>query len=201
MQGLPADPLFGATVLERADSFEDKQQIAEFDLKGDWAGMLGFAETLEKRDPKRPDWAVVAGYSQLRAGNYRKAIEVLSRVTDTNPEDIGAWNLLGESQRLVGQPERAVQTLDRASAIGRTSFQTFFLLGQAYRDSRETIRAIAAYKESASLESKFARTWFELGLLYVKTGDRLQAQAAQSQLRVLDPDLAKQLAARIEAGK
>jgi tetratricopeptide (TPR) repeat protein len=193
--------LFGSTILERADSFEDKQQIAQFDQKGDWAGMLSFAETLEKRDPKRPDWAVVAGYSQLRAGNYRKAIEVLSRVTDANPEDIGAWDLLGESQRLVGQPERAVQTLDRASAIGRTSFQTFFLLGQAYRDSGELHKAIDAYKESARIESKFVRTWFELGLIYVKIGDRVQAQAAQSQLRVLDPDLAKQLAARIEQGK
>jgi cytochrome c-type biogenesis protein CcmH/NrfG len=136
----------------------------------------------------------------LRDRDYPKAVTALSRVIQRNPEDIGAWNLLGETQRLAGQPGRAVQTLVRASAIGRTSFVTFFLLGEAYRDANRLDRAINAYREAARLEPQFAGGWFQLGSTQVRVGDREGARMALERLEKLDPVLAQDLKGRIQAG-
>ncbi len=144
---------------------------------------------------------MVAGYAWLRSRDYPKAIAALSRVIQRNPEDIGAWNLLGESLRLAGQPGRAVQTLERASAIGRTSFVTFFLLGEACRDSQRLDRAIDAYREAARLEPQFARAWFELGSAQARVGDREEARIALERLEKLDSALALDLRRKIQAAK
>ena len=162
--------------------------------------MVQFAEEQQKRDPEGSDWGVVAGYGWLRSRDYTKAIAALSRVTQRNPEDVSAWNLLGEAQRLAGQPGRAAQTLERASAVGRTSFVTFFLLGQAYRDADRLDRAINAYREAVRLEPQFAGSWFELGSAQARVGDRKEAQMALERLEKLDPTLAQDLRRRIRAG-
>jgi cytochrome c-type biogenesis protein CcmH/NrfG len=134
----------------------------------------------------------------MRSRDYAKAIAALSRVTQRNPEDVSAWNLLGETQRQAGQPGRAAQTLEHASIIGRTSFLTFFLLGEAYRDAGRLDRAVSAYREAVRLEPLFPRGWFELGSAQVRIGERRDAEASLEILQKLDPALADRLKERIE---
>jgi Flp pilus assembly protein TadD len=143
----------------------------------------------------------MAGYAWLRSGDYAKAISALSRLTLSNPEDIGAWNLLGESQRLARQPGRAAQTLERASTVGRSSHVTFFLLGEAYRDAGRLDRAIRAYREAVRLEPEFARGWFELGAVSIRIREFEEAKAALDQLEKLDPGQGKVLRERFQSGK
>lgn len=196
---LPADPLSASALSGRGDSYEVRERIAALDEKRDWAGLLRFAEQQQRRDPEGSDWGVVAGYARLRQDDYPGAAAVLARVVQRNPEDIGAWNLLGESQRLAGQPGRAAQTLERASVIGRTSYVTFFLLGQAYRDASRFDRAAAAYREAARLAPEFGRAWFELGSAHARMGEIKEAEGALEILGKIDPELARQLGARIRA--
>jgi Flp pilus assembly protein TadD len=143
----------------------------------------------------------MAGYAWLRSGDYAKAISALSRLTLSNPEDIGAWNLLGESQRLARQPGRAAQTLERASTVGRSSHVTFFLLGEAYRDAGRLDRAIRAYREAVRLEPEFARGWFELGAVSIRIREFEEAKAALDQLEKLDPGQGEVLRERFQSGK
>jgi len=196
---LPADPLLASALVGRGDSFGERERIAELNQKQDWSGLLRYAGERQRQDPEGTDWGVIAAYAWVRRGDYPKATAALSRVIQRNPEDIGAWNLLGESQRQAGQPGQAVRTLERASTIGRTSFATFFLLGEAYRDSNRLDRAVAAYREAARLEPDFARAWFELGAAHVRLGERDEVPVALGRLEKLDPALAVELRKRLEA--
>jgi cytochrome c-type biogenesis protein CcmH/NrfG len=164
------------------------------EIAQDWSGLTRFAEGRIRLEPTNYDWMVVAGYARLRGGDNAKATEAFLLVTQRSPEDIDAWNLLGEAQRLSVQPARAVQTLERAATIDRTSFVTYFLLGEAYRDAGRLERATAAYRESLRREPQFAPAWFGLGTVYVRTGSREELQAVKEQLQKLDPGLAEQLA-------
>jgi len=195
---LPADPLLASALVGRGDSFDERERIAGLNQKRDWEGLLRYADERQRRDPEGSDWGVVAAYAWVRRGDYPKATAALARVIQRNPEDIGAWNLLGESQRQAGQPGQAVRTLERASAIGRTSFVTFFLLGEAYRDSNRLDRAVAAYREAARLEPDFGRAWFELGAAQVRLGERDEIPVALERLEKLDPALAVELRKRLE---
>jgi tetratricopeptide (TPR) repeat protein len=195
----PTNPFLEFPLAKRADNDSDRERITEFEQKQDWAGLLRTAEGLLKRQSERSDWWVIAGYAWLQSGDYPKAIDALSRATARSPEDIDAWNLLGETQRLMKQPGRATQTLERAATISRTSHITFFLLGEAYRDAGKLDRASGAYQESLRIEPEFSFAWFQLGVLYARTGEREKADAVLKQLQKLNPPLAEQLAARIRS--
>jgi tetratricopeptide (TPR) repeat protein len=160
---------------------------------------LRVAQARQRRDPEGADWGVITGYVWLRRGDYPKAVASLAPVVRRNPEDLGAWNLLGESQRRAGQPGQAARTLEQASAIGRTSFVTFFYLGEAYRDAQRLDRAVPAYREATRLEPEFPQAWFELGAACARIADREEALASLERLEKLDPALADELKKRIEA--
>jgi tetratricopeptide (TPR) repeat protein len=195
------DPLPASTLAGRGHSFEQRQRVAELNRNRDWPGLVQFSEEQQRGDPEGSDWGVIAGYAWLKSRDYPKATAMLSRVTQRNPEDVGAWNLLGETQRLSGQPGRAAQTLEYASTVGRSSFITYFLLGEAYRDASRFDRAVAAYKEAIRLEPGFVRGWFELGTAQLRIGERKEAEATYDQLQKLEPRLGEELRARIQAGK
>jgi len=199
--GPPIDPLPASALAGRGGTHEEQEYIAELNRKRDWAGLLHYAEERQRRDPEGSDWGVIAGYAWLRTGDYARAISALSRVIQRNPEDIGAWNLLGESQRLARQPGRAAQTLERASTVGRSSYVTFFLLGEAHRDAGRLDRAVKAYREAVRLEPEFARGWFELGAASIRMGELEEAKAALDQLEKLAPDLGDVLRERFPAGR
>lgn len=162
---------------------------------------MRYAEEQQRRDPARSEWTVMAGYARFRMGDHATTIALLSPVTLSSPEDIWAWNLLGESQRLARQPDRAVRTLERASSIGRSSFATFFLLGEAYRDAGRLDRAVRAYGEAVRLEPEFARGWFELGAASIRIGEIAEARVALEKLEKLDPRLGEALKPRFPPGK
>ncbi len=195
----PTNPFLEFPLAKRADNDSDRQRIARFEQKQDWAGLQRVAEELLKRQSERSDWWVIAGYASLQSGDYPKAIDALSRATARSPEDIDAWNLLGETQRLMRQPGRATQTLERAATISRTSHITFYLLGEAYRDAGRLDRASSAYQESLRIEPEFSLAWFQLGAVYARMGEREQARAVLERLQKLNPALAEQLAARIQS--
>lgn len=200
LEGPPtADSLPASALSERGDSYDERKLLSELNKKKDWDGLLRYAQARQRQDPAGSDWAVVAGYALFRKNDYPRAIALLGPVVQSNPEDIGAWNLLGESQRKAGQPGQAVRTLERASSVGRTSFVTFFFLGEAYRDSRRLDRAIPAYRETTRLAPEFAQGWFELGAACIRSGDREDVAAALGHLQKLNPDLAGELKRRSEA--
>ncbi len=195
----PVDDPLASALYARGDSYEERNQISELNRKKDWDGLLRYALALMRRDPGGADGGVLAGYAWLRLGDYPKAVASLSQVARQNPEDLAAWNLLGEAQRRAGQPGQAVRTLERASIVGRTSYVTFFFLGEAYRDAQRLDKAIPAYQESVRLEPEFAQGWFQLGLASLRIGNQVDVVAAQENLRKLDKGLAEDLKKRVEA--
>ena len=198
LEGPPtADSLPASVLSERGDTYDDRKLIAELNKKKDWPGLLRFAQAKQREDPAGSDWGVLGGYALFRLGDYPKVIAVLTPIVRSNPEDVGAWNLLGEAQRRAGQPGQAARTLERASIVGRTSFVTFFFLGEAYRDAQRLDRAVPAYREAARLSPEFAQAWYELGSASVRMGDRSEAQAALDNLQKLDPGLAVKLKERM----
>jgi tetratricopeptide (TPR) repeat protein len=169
------------------------RRVLDLETSKDWKGLTQLAREQLARDPDSADWEIIGGYGLLQNRDYAQAVAAFGRATRRSPEDVDAWNLLGESFRLSGDPQAALRTLDHAATINRTSSSTYFLLGEAYRDFGRPDRAIQAYRESARLDPGFSATWLGLGLAYLQTGQREDFKAALEQLRSLNPALAAQL--------
>jgi protein O-GlcNAc transferase len=168
-------------------------QVLELETKQDWKALVQLARVRSAGEPDNADWDIIAGYALLQLKDYGGATAALTRATRRSPEDIDAWNLLGESLRLSGDAPRAVRSLEHTATISRTSNITYFLLGQAYRDLGRPDRAVQAFRESLRIDPDFAASWFSLGLVYLQTGRREEANAVLEQLRTLNAPLAQEL--------
>jgi tetratricopeptide (TPR) repeat protein len=188
-----ATPLLATALSSRGENDATRRQIAELEKKQDWPALLKFAQQRMQLEPGQSDWGVVAGYALLRMEEYSQAAQSFTRATEASPEDIDAWNLLGETQRLMAQPDRAIRTLERATTIDRTSHVTRFLLGETYRESGMPTQAIGAYRESIRLEPQYSPAWFGLGSLYGSLGAQAEFDTVLQQLQKLSPALAAEL--------
>lgn len=139
------------------------------------------------------------GFAQVRLGESEHAIEAFFRAVERAPEDLDAWNMLGESLRLAGRTDRAIATLERAASIDSSSPVTRFLLGEANRDAGRLDRAVTAYRDAVRLEPEFAPGWFGLGAVLIRKGQKDELPEIIARLQRLDQALGKELA-RMESG-
>lgn len=190
---IPWTPLLSAALSSRAGDTETQKTINEYQQRGDWAGLAGFAGQYLQVDSRDPDWWIVMGYARLQQGNHASAIEALTRATQLNPEDIDAWNLLAEAQRLSGQSGVASRTLLRAMSIDSSSPVSPYLLGEIYRGSSDFDGAISVYRRSLHLEPDYSPAWYGLGLTFISLGRRDELTEVIDGLRKIEPKLAKEL--------
>ncbi len=169
------------------------QRVYDLEKKQDWNGLIEYAREQSALNPDSPDWDIIAGYAWLQVRNYARAVAALNRATRRSPEDVDGWNLLGEAHRLSGDAQAAIRTLEHAVTVGRASGPAHYLLGEAYRDYGRPDRAIRSYRESIRIDPEFAATWFGLGLAYRQTGQRDEFRETLERLRMLNPELAKEL--------
>jgi len=198
---IPVTPLLSAALATRGEDYLAAQQIAELEQKQDWQGLARLAQQRLLRYPDSEDWMLVLGVAQIQLKAYPRAIETLSRAVEHNPEEMDAWNLLGEALRLDGQKARAIQLLERAAGISSSTPATRFLLGELYSETGRKDRAEAAYLEAVRLEPEFSPAWFGLGVLLVKTGRTGEVDAIVRRLERLSAPLARELAGMAAGNK
>jgi cytochrome c-type biogenesis protein CcmH/NrfG len=173
----------------------DQKVIAGLESAKDWDGLAKVAEANIKQNPHNADWWFVAGYAYSKSSRHGLAVDRFSERVRLAPDDLVGWNMLAQSYRDAGQSLRAVQTLTNAHLVRPGTPSTYYLLGESYTDLNRYLPAAAAYRESVKLDSKFAPAWFGLGRSAAELGNRGDYDQALTNLRALDPSLAKQLAA------
>lgn len=172
----------------------NRAKLEALEKKGDWQGIAQFAEDNIAREPRDPDWWVVAGYAYSRLGDHQRAAERFQESVRLSPDEIVGWNLLAQEQRALGQPERAIRTLESALRVSRDSPVTFYLLGESFSDLKRPNRAIEFYLQAIERDPRFVEAVYGLGLAYARLGRKTDFDDALKHLQSLDPAAAKQLA-------
>jgi tetratricopeptide (TPR) repeat protein len=172
----------------------NRDRLSALEEKGDWNGVVQFAQENIAIDPTNPDWRVVAGYAYTQLGQYERAADQFQHAVRVSPDDIAAWNLLAQSYRAMGQPERAIRTLDGALRINQDSPVTYYLLGESFSDLKRPDRAVGFYEQALQRNPQFAEALFGAGVAYARLGRRTEWEIAVQQLRKMNPPLAERLA-------
>jgi tetratricopeptide (TPR) repeat protein len=176
-------------------STPNQEKLAALEQKGDWAGILEFAQQNLSRDPHNADWWIITGYAYSQLKQYQRAADAFQQAIRLEPQDITSWNLLAQAQRSLGQPERAIRTLDNALRINRDSPMTYYLLGESFSDLKRPERAVGFYEEAVQRNPKFPQAVYGLGVAYAQLGRKTEFDATVDLLKKMDPQAAAQLAA------
>jgi tetratricopeptide (TPR) repeat protein len=179
----------------RGVSAPNQQKLAELEAKGDWAGILQFAQENLNRDPNNADWWIIVGYAHSQLKQYQRAADAFQQAVRMEPQDITSWNLLAQAQRSLGQPERAIRTLDNALRINRDSPMTYYLIGESFSDLKRPERAVGFYEEAVQRNPRFPQAVYGLGVCYAQLGRKTDFEATVDLLKKMDPQAAQQLAA------
>ncbi len=180
-------------------SDDNRRRVAELDARGDWNGLVQFAEKNLARDPSNSDWWMVKGYAYTQLRKYEQAADCFEEMVRLQPDAMLGWNLLAQSQRAARQPQRAVQTLSNALLIRGDSPVTWYLLGESYSDLGRNRLAAQAYRQAVQLNREFPQAWYGLGRAYARQGRQNEFEQVVQTLTRLDPPLAERLAQEREA--
>lgn len=184
--------------LERVED-TNRTKVAEFEARGDWEGLLKFANENLAKDPGTSDWWLVAGYANTRLERHERAAQCYGEVIRLEPDEAPGWHLLAQSYRAMKQPQRAVAVLDRALLVLRDSPMTHFMMGETYGDLGRLPAAADAYRQALRLDPRFVQAWYRLGYTELQNGRVTEAKQAVQALEQLDPPLAAALARAVSA--
>jgi len=184
--------------LQKVDD-TNRQRIAEYEQRRDWAGLAKFAEENVAKDRSNSSWWLVAGYAHAQHRQHARAIECFQEAVRLEPDVPEAWNLLAQTYRDSGRPERAVQVLENALTILREAPVTVYLLGESYTDLRRNDRAANAYRQAIQLDGGFVEAWAGLGRAYARLGRISDARDVARTLEKSAPQYAEMINREIAA--
>ncbi len=113
----------------------------------------------------------IGAMAARHSGDYRRAVEILTDLTERYPHDARAYLSLGVTHRnYLGEPEKAIPAFRRVLEIDPLSKETYNQLAYAYDDAGDLDNAIWAINEYIALAPDEANPYDSRGDLYAFNG-------------------------------
>lgn len=125
-----------------------------------------------------------------RAGNFKEADAIYSRVLKQNPDDANALHLSGVIAHQSGQSRKAVDLIERAVRLLPSVPMFFYNLGAACNALGEYEKAVENYQRALSLNPNYAEVYSNLGNTRKSQGKTDEAIACHRKAIELKPDFA-----------
>jgi TolB-like protein len=144
---------------------------------------------LEKALELEPTKSEVLGYAGCALadlGDTERALPLLERAIEENPNNAQAWAALGAAQLLRRQYEPAVESLQRGLRISPTDYRRsvwLTALTRALVKMGKLDQALAAAQEACRADAKFYPAQILLALVLAKLGNEAEAVKALAEAR------------------
>lgn len=147
-------------------TLNDSAQLLQQNRPAEAAALL---EPHHQEAPTHPDLAINLGGAYILQQLWERAVRVLSKAADANPENVMLWVNLGAAHlgnlQTAGpkQQERAIRAYERALTIDPTTPNVHYHLGLIYKARGELNRATAFFQRALEVEptDRDAQYWIE----------------------------------------
>lgn len=78
---------------------------------------IGLLKDVEQQNPNHIKMLFYLGYFSMQSGQYQKAIERYSRLTELKPNEANYWQYLGQAHLLNGEKEKAIQFFEKHAEL------------------------------------------------------------------------------------
>lgn len=121
-------------------------------------------------------------------GQHGAAIELLTKLSQRNPQDASAKARLGVALGVAGRDDEALSVLAQALALEPDSAQAHVGVGLIQHKRGQWSEAAEAFRRAERLAPASATSSFNLGLALERLGDRAGARRALLRAAALEPD-------------
>jgi len=133
------------------------------------------------------------GYAYLDNGNYESALASFARTVEINPNLALGYNGIGVAYHRLRLFEEARTALLKGVALTGVSFEIQYNLGAVSLDLRDYSNAVKYFQTALDVAPRNSRAIYCLGIAFLGLKDRNASITQYSKLRLLDPELARQL--------
>jgi len=126
--------------------------------------------TVHAADPANAKTTLLLADCDLRQGDNKKAIELLTPLRQSNPDDLGVAYILGMALLRDGQSEEGQLVIDRIMRKG-DSAEAHLLMGTAKFTAKEFAPAVADFAKAVELNPDLPDAWSYYGQALFATGD------------------------------
>ena len=127
-----------------------------------------------------------------------KALDATWAAIRVRPTYYEAFVLVGEINSGLGKYADALVAADIAIWIDPNRTEAYYQKGIWLRDIKEYGQAIIAFKKCINIDSRLTRAYWDLALTYCRSGDINSALEICKALKVVDPELSRQLMALVK---
>ena len=155
------------------------------------AGQLPEAESIYRQilqaESDQPDALHLLGVLAHQLRQHERALELIQRATNSNPQNANFHNSLGNVLRALERPEQSVVAYQRAIELDPSLATAHSNLGTALQELGKAEEAVSAYRQAIELKPDYADAHYNLGTALKDRGKLTEAVNEMKRAIELNP--------------
>jgi tetratricopeptide (TPR) repeat protein len=183
-----AGNLLGAEAQFKLIVGEAQQRLGKtYSLQQNYPAAVEALEAARSSHLESSEFLVDLAIAYFYAGQYRKAIEPLTKVVAKEPANVAAHQMLGKTNFMIGEFEKARQELEAAFKLNPDDYDVAYTLGLSYLKLRQFAPASDVYGRMLARLGNRAALRVLIGRAYRETGFFAEAIEEFKKAVAIDP--------------
>lgn len=164
------------------------QKLLQLERK--YRHQVGQPKTEEERERRRQKVSALMqqGKQVFEDGNYGEAEQIFLDVIRLNPQEVEAYEYLGEVYSQKKEYDHAIETLEFARHLNPNEDRIYYDIGMVYQEQGDTKKSMQNLKECVRLSPNNPRNLDSLLAVAITAGDRVLAVQILRQLKEANPE-------------
>lgn len=128
------------------------------------------------------------GIQLFKEGNYGEAEHTFLDIIRLNPQEVEAYEYLGEVYTAKKEYDHAIETLEFAKKLSPKEDRVFYDLGMVYQQQGNVKKALVCFEECVELAPNNPKNLDALLAIAVETKDKLMARQTLRKLKEANPE-------------
>jgi len=127
------------------------------------------------------------GETFLERGDHEKAIELLKKSLEIEPNEVKGWGLLGDSYDAADRKEEAVEAYNKAISLGGKDLEVLKKKGRILYEMKRYDEAILCFEDILELDPDSKEVWNNKALSHMRNGEYEESLECINNALSIDP--------------
>lgn len=156
--------------------------------EGDIPKAKALIEQAMEKNPQALEPRILLGEYYLRNKQPQKALDTLSDIQNTYPNNPALVALTGRSQLALGESNVALKSFQKLAKLQPESASAHYELARAYNETKQPTKARQELEKTLALDPNHPEARFVMANIFIREGKLEDAQQQTQMLKKMNPD-------------